>query len=358
LSTASYTDAVLGSVRFGVFDWLDDSGVDLAEHYEGRLALVEHADRLGFWCYQLAEHHGTPLGMAPSPNVFLSAAAVRTRRIRLGPLVNVLPLYDPVRLVEEVCMLDHLSGGRLELGVGRGGSPGELALYGITPDETRAIFREALDILVAGLRTGRFEHEGERFRRTGVGTPLRPLQRPYPPLWYPTSFTDSVPWIAAQGLNLALGFLLEKQGVDAAEVVRHYRRAWEEHRDDEGRLNAHVAEPALGVIHHVVVADSDAEAHALARPALRRFFDSFNHIWLTQRGIEYYPSNVDAFIEAGHVLIGSPATVRAQVERVLSGGANYLAGAFAFGDLPAAASLRSLELFAREVAPAVQRRLV
>lgn len=347
---------MVAGVRFGVFDWLDDSGADLSEHYERRLALVEHADRLGLWCYQLAEHHGTPLGTAPSPNVLLAAAAVRTRRIRLGPLVNVLPLYDPVRLVEEVCMLDHLSGGRLELGVGRGGSPGELALYGVGPDQTRAIFREALDLLLAGLRTGRFEHRGERFTRTGVSTPMRPLQRPYPPLWYPTSFPDSVPWIAAQGLNLALGFLLEKQGTDAVEVLRRYRSAWEEHRGDEGRLNAHVAEPALGVIHHVVVADSDAEAHALARPALRRFFESFNHIWLAQRGTEYYPSDVDAFIAAGHALVGSPATVRAQIDRVLSQGANYVAGAFAFGDLPPRASLRSLELFAHEVASAVQRQ--
>ncbi len=340
-------------VRFGVFDWLGDCGLDLADHYARRLALVEHADRLGLWCYQVAEHHGTPLGMAPSPNVFLAAAAARTRRIRLGPLVDVVPLYDPVRLVEEICMLDHLSGGRLELGVGRGGSPGELALYGVRPEQTRDIFREALDIVLMGLRTGRFDHEGEHFTRTGVATPLRPLQRPYPPLWYPTSFPDSVPWIAGQGLSLALGFLLEKQGTDAGEMLSRYRRTWEEHRGDEGRLNAHVAEPAYGVIHHVVVADSDAVAYALARPALRRFFESFNHIWLTQRGIEYYPSDVEAFIERGHVLLGSPATVRDQVARVLGLGGNYLAGVFAFGDLPAEASMRSLELFAREVAPAV-----
>ena len=340
-------------VRFGVFDWLDDGGADLADHYGRRLALVEHADRLGLWCYQVAEHHGTPLGMAPSPNVFLAAAAVRTRRIRLGPLVDVLPLYDPVRLVEEICMLDHLSGGRLELGVGRGGSPGELALYGVRPEQTRDIFREALDLLLTGLRTGRFDHEGEHFTRTGVAKPLRPLQRPHPPPWYPTPLPDSIPWISSQGMSLALGFLLEKQGTHAGEMIERYRRAWEEHRNDEGRLNAHVAEPAVGVIHHVVVAESDAEAQTIARPALRRFFESFNHIWLTQRGTEYYPSDVDAFIERGHVLLGSPATVRDQLARVLALGATYVAGVFAFGDLPARASARSLELFAREVVPAV-----
>jgi hypothetical protein len=98
-------------VRFGIFDWMDDSGAGLAEMYEQRLKLVELADRGDFYAYHQAEHHGTPLGLAPSPNVFLAAAAARTRRLRLGTLVNVVPLYDPVRLVEEICMLDHLSRG-------------------------------------------------------------------------------------------------------------------------------------------------------------------------------------------------------------------------------------------------------
>src|SRR3989442_1479225 len=96
------------SIRFGVFDWMDDSGSDLAGAYAQRLKLVELADERGLYAYHLAEHHGTPLGLAPSPNVFLAAAAARTTRLRLGALVNVVPLYDPVRLVEEGCMLDQL----------------------------------------------------------------------------------------------------------------------------------------------------------------------------------------------------------------------------------------------------------
>src|SRR5206468_12723273 len=83
-------------LRFGIFDWLDDSGRPVADIYEDRLHLLERADQGPFWCYHLAEHHGTPLGLAPSPNLFLSAAAQRTRRIRLGTRVNVLPLSEPV----------------------------------------------------------------------------------------------------------------------------------------------------------------------------------------------------------------------------------------------------------------------
>src|SRR5581483_10532560 len=116
----------MAGVRFGMFDWIDRRPAPLGQIYEERLQLIEAGEAAGFFCYHLAEHHATPLGMAPSPALFLAAAAQRTRTIRLGPLVYLLPLYEPLRLVEEVCMLDQLSGGRLELGVGRGVSPWEL----------------------------------------------------------------------------------------------------------------------------------------------------------------------------------------------------------------------------------------
>lgn len=343
-----------GTVRFGIFDWLDDSGGDLAEAYAHRLKLLELADRHPFHAYHLAEHHGTPLGLAASPNIILAAAAARTERIRLGALVNVLPLYDPVRLVEEICMLDHLSRGRVELGVGRGGSPAELALYDVDPDETRAIYREAFDLVLAGLRTGRFDHEGKYFTRRNVTTPLRPVQRPYPPIWYPTSFPDSIPWIAEQGLNTAFAFLMARTGADPREQHERYASIFAAHRDDPGRLNAHVVEPLHGNIRHVVVADDDEQARALATPALERFFASFNFIWLRDQGREYWPTDIPAFIEEGYALVGSPATVRRGVADVVArAGGNYFAGVFAFGGLPVKASLRSLELFATEVIPAL-----
>src|SRR5438034_4967665 len=104
----------------GIFDHLDRREVPLDEFYESRLRLLEKYDAAGFSAYHLAEHHATPLGLAPVPGIFLAAATQRTRRIRLGPCVYCLPLYDPLRLIEEVCMLDQLSRGRFDLGVGRG----------------------------------------------------------------------------------------------------------------------------------------------------------------------------------------------------------------------------------------------
>ena len=127
-------------LEFGIFDHLDIGDFPIGELYANRLRMVEAYDEAGFYAYHLAEHHATTLGMAPSPGIFLSAVAQRTTRLRLGPMVYVLPLHEPLRLIEEICMLDQLSGGRLELGIGRGFSPFELAYFGVGHLEARPMF--------------------------------------------------------------------------------------------------------------------------------------------------------------------------------------------------------------------------
>ncbi len=114
-------------MKFGVFDHLDRNDRPLHAFYQERLQFVEAYDRAGFYAYHTAEHHATPLGLAASPSVFLAAVAERTRNLRFGPLVYTLPLHHPLRLAEEICMLDQLSEGRFELGVGRGTSSASTA---------------------------------------------------------------------------------------------------------------------------------------------------------------------------------------------------------------------------------------
>src|SRR5499427_11123681 len=116
-------------MKFGVFDHLDRNDLALRDYYESRLRIAEAYDKHGFYAYHIAEHHSTPLGMAASPSVFLAAVAQRTQRLRFGPLVYALPLYHPLRMIEEICMLDQLSQGRFELGVGRGISPIETSFF-------------------------------------------------------------------------------------------------------------------------------------------------------------------------------------------------------------------------------------
>src|SRR5580700_837428 len=166
-------------MEFGVFDHLDRDDQALGDYYRSRLQIVEAYDRLGFYAYHVAEHHSTPLGMAPSPSVFLAAVAQRTRRLRFGPLVYALPLYHPLRMIEEICMLDQMSGGRLDIGFGRGSSPAELSYYGEDPAEAQEVYAEALEIVRAGLTQRSLTYAGRRFRFTDVPMELEPLQKPH-----------------------------------------------------------------------------------------------------------------------------------------------------------------------------------
>jgi alkanesulfonate monooxygenase SsuD/methylene tetrahydromethanopterin reductase-like flavin-dependent oxidoreductase (luciferase family) len=340
----------MAQVAFGLFDWIDRGTAPLHQLYEERLQLLEAADAAGFFGYHLAEHHATPLGMAPSPALFLTAAAQRTRRIHLGPLVYLLPLYHPLRLIEEVCMLDHLSNGRLELGVGRGVSPYELGHFGVNAADTRAIFTEALAVLLAGMTHERLTFEGEYYRYHDVPMELHPLQQPYPPLWYPTHNPESVEYAARHGYNfVGLG--------PAAHVRQHvdlYWQTWAAHRQAPGRLNDHVAAPKVGIVRQVVVTDTDAEAWAATHAAHADWYRSIMKLWHDHDDHTY-----DTFFEwepslqGETIIFGSPARVREQMVRLLeASGCNYVICAFAWGTLPHEQTLHSLRLFAEEVMPA------
>jgi alkanesulfonate monooxygenase SsuD/methylene tetrahydromethanopterin reductase-like flavin-dependent oxidoreductase (luciferase family) len=151
-------------MKFGLFEHMDDSGVPLGRQFESRLSLLEACDRYGFYAYHLAEHHGTPLGLAPSPGLFLAAVAQRTKRLRFGPLAYSLPLYHPIRLIEEICMLDQMSGGRFELGVGRGVSPFEVGFFGVNPADGSRQFPEALRLIKQGLTSDELSFSGEFYK--------------------------------------------------------------------------------------------------------------------------------------------------------------------------------------------------
>src|SRR6202790_5527758 len=151
-------------MKFGVFDHLDRDDQTLCDYYQARLQIIEAYDRLGFHAYHVAEHHMTPLGMAPSPSIFLAAVAQRTKSLRFGPVVYPLAFHHPLRVAEEICMLDHLSSGRLELGIGRGASPYEMRYYGIDPADAQAIYHEAFAVLMAFMTGRTLSFEGKFFR--------------------------------------------------------------------------------------------------------------------------------------------------------------------------------------------------
>jgi len=335
-------------MKFGVFDHIDSSGQALAAQIEDRLKLAEAYDRLGFHALHIAEHHSTPLGVSPSPTVFLALAAKRTKRLRLGPLVYTLPLYHPLRLAEEICTLDQLSGGRLELGIGRGVSPLETAAFGVDPQKAQAMYLEAFQVLMQALTERSVSFAGEHYRFDDSPLVLEPAQKPHPPLWYGVFNAESTVWAASLGVNVVTNLT----AASVRPITDRYRAEWTQLGKDPARI------PFMGMNRHVVVAETDGEAMDIGRRGYRRWFENFTALWRRRNvplpGNIAYSPDFDGIVKNEQAIAGSPQTVRDAIARQMqASGANYFLGRFAFGDLTLDESLASAELFARHVMPAL-----
>jgi len=344
-------------VKFGLFDHVDRSeDRSLARQFDERLDYVAAADAAGFYCYHVAEHHATPLNMVPSPSVFLAAVARATRRLRFGPLVYLLPLYTPFRLIEEICMLDHLSGGRLDVGVGRGVSPFELNYAKVDPETSREVFIDAFDAIMHGLTHDRLSYAGKHFSYTNVPMELRPLQKPYPPIWYASSNEVGSRWAGERGTNFCTLGAVER----ARDDIRVFRETLAKRPGGPAVPNPDFSGGcAVGIMRHAVIADSVEEARRIALPAYEYWFQSLTKLERINMGAprvsRSMQNSVDEAIEKGSALIGTPDMVRAGIERQAQElGLNYMMFSFFFGSMALKDALRSLELFGREVMPKLQ----
>lgn len=334
------------TMRFGVFDHVDDAGIPVGRQFDERLALARLLDAAGFHSYHLAEHHGTALGRAPSPNLLLAAIARQTKRLRLGTLVSPLPTYEPLRLIEEVGMLDQLSGGRVDLGVGKGASPVESAFYGVDGESRAERFAEALDLLVKGLTTDKLTYHGRYWRYEDVPMTISPVQRPMPPLWFGATTPDRSAWAAGQGMNIVALPPAEK----ARALTDAYRAEWESLGRPAGQL------PFLGVNRNVVLAPTSDEAIEVARRAHKVWMSNLNFLW-HEHGLggpfDRLPTDFDEWHDAGYLYAGTAEGAVDFVAREAEvGGINYLCVDLAFGDITLAEASRTAELFAGTVMPA------
>lgn len=333
-------------MKFGVFDHLDRNDLPLADFYEQRLEFTDLYDRLGYYSYHLAEHHGTPLGMASSPSVFLAAVAKRTRRMRFGPMVYLLPLYHPIRLAEEIAMLDQLGRGRLDVGVGRGRSPVELENFGIEPKAAEAVYNESLEIITRVLSDGSVTFAGDHYTMKDVHIQMRPLQQPHPPFWYGIGSPSGIDRYVGANFNV-----ISIAKPDAArEVIRRYL-------DTAAATGKNLL---AGVCRFVVVADTTAEALKIARRAYPYWHKSFDYLFALHgiRPVQAWPGSFDAMAADGLAFAGSPddlaEALRAHLDHI---GANYFVSQFVFGDMTADESRHSIELFSKSVIPALQGAL-
>jgi alkanesulfonate monooxygenase SsuD/methylene tetrahydromethanopterin reductase-like flavin-dependent oxidoreductase (luciferase family) len=332
--------------RFGIFDWIEASRRAPREVYEHKLELAAAADRAGFHAYLIAEHQGTPLSIDGSPSVMLSAMFQRTRRLRAGALTFCLPWYDPYRFYNEVCMLDQMSGGRLEMGVGRGVSPIESKIFGLqSVEESRQKYRESLDWFFRFAESDVVRYRGEKIELYN-----KPVQKPWPPLWFPSSNKESIDFTARHGYHTAfLGRL-----ADCKPLFDRYRELWHAHRDDPGRHNAHVPSPFLAKTQHLVVAETEAEAERLGLEAYATWASHIHHLTRKLGRPDVHKTTPFDADSAQPLIVGAPRTALEKLREVLRiTTANYLLCIFSFGDLPAEHAMRSLELFSQEVKPAL-----
>jgi alkanesulfonate monooxygenase SsuD/methylene tetrahydromethanopterin reductase-like flavin-dependent oxidoreductase (luciferase family) len=336
-------------MQFGIFDQNDHGPYALAEQYESRLKLVEFYDRAGFRTYHMSEHHSTPLNLTPSPSVFLAAVAQRTTRLRFGALVYVLPAHHPLRLAEEICMLDHLSKGRVEIGIGRGASPHELNYFGVDAEAAPAMYVEAYQIMMQALMRDEVNFSGKHYQFANVPVEIKPLQRPHPPLWYAVPVVEGAVWPAQNAINIVCGGPVPR----VREIADRYRAEWVA----TGR--AIEALPLIGINRFVLAADSDREAMALGRRAWPVFFKSFMKLWKlhgTQPRFARLPEDFDTLVENGGAIAGGPSTLRDRIARMMeAAGTDYFIGQFSFGDLNHEEVMHSAGIFAREVLPMAAR---
>ena len=191
-------------MKFGVFYVLESPDADYRRAWQEMLEQIEYAERLGFDSVWLAEHHGSSYGSMPSPQVAAAAIASRTTHMRIGIAVSILPFDNPIRIAEDYAMVDVISGGRLDFGVGRGYQPHEFRMLGFGDQQaqSREVFREALDVILGVWQQDHFNYSGKHFEFADVSIVPRPLQQPHPPVYVAAISPETFDLVKERGLQM------------------------------------------------------------------------------------------------------------------------------------------------------------
>jgi alkanesulfonate monooxygenase SsuD/methylene tetrahydromethanopterin reductase-like flavin-dependent oxidoreductase (luciferase family) len=337
-------------------------GQKLYERYLGELQL---ADELGFDGICVNEHHQTAYGLMPAPNLIAAVLARTTRNARIAILGRALPLVNnPVNIAEEFAMLDHLSGGRIIAGFVRGiGS--EYFASGVNPTLSHERFYEAHELILrAWTEQGPFRYHGRHYQFDYVNLWPRPLQQPHPPVWLPSQgSSETVEWAAAPARKYTY--------LQTFSPVKSARKAFDLYREVAQR-HGYQAQPAqLGWALPIYVADTDESARREFKPHVEAFFNKFLRFPIEMRLPPGYSSiastkalieskyalrstqmTIDALIDLGMIVAGSPATVRARIaDYARELGVGNLIAMLQVATLPADLTEKNLRLFATQVMP-------
>jgi flavin-dependent trigonelline monooxygenase, oxygenase component len=339
-------------MRFGLFLLFEWPGPPRAfpAMYEEVLDQIAYAEEQGLEVVWLAEHHFVSYSASPQPLMFAIKAASRTRRIRFGTGVLVLPFYHPLRIAGEVAVADILTGGRLDIGVGRGAYPYEFARYGVPFAEGRDRTQECLEIMLRAWREDDIEHAGRFYRFPNVTVLPKPLQQPHPPIWIAALSPDSFHYAIDRGHHL-LSTVFRDPIDKVAEKIDLYRRALKEAGKSEAEID-------LGILRIAYIADTDAEAREVL-PHVVKSHRTWHHLHFgTERiahgvvsadPVEHEPSPEEAY---ERLIIGSPDRCIRQIQALEAVGVKLLLLNMNFGNMTHREAMRSLRLFGQEVLPA------
>jgi len=245
-------------MQFGVlqfFSW-PERRVPLATVYQRALERIEIMDRTGYDAVWLAEHHFTDYSVCPSVHMMGMHVADRTERLRIGTAVSLAAFYHPLRLAEEVALLDVLTGGRVNWGAGRGFDPTEFRAFGISAEESAARFREAVEIVLAAWQNERLTWRGEHWQFEDVEVLPKPHQSPHPPVWVAASSFPAIDWAAERGYTIMMD--PHSSHGDIAAKRERYREGLEGHGHRiDGR--------EIPMARLIACAPTDREAEEIAR---------------------------------------------------------------------------------------------
>ena len=336
------------------------TGVSPVELYRQQIQEIETAEELGFDHIWLYEHHVSPSGPMPSPNLLIAAAAKSTSRIRMGAMVNILPYRNPILVAEEAAMLDVLTNGRLDMGIGRGLKPIEFDTFCVSQAESREMFLESLEVIRRIWRDENFVHEGKYFK-VNKQSPLCPslVQTPHPPFLISAQSEDSLRFAAQNDFPFAqIDALIEECERDQ-KIYREMQTA-----------SGHAPSNRLIITREIYVAETDEQARREAYPYLLQYWQIWQrYTQLTQEGRmpdDYdvwrkrapllHAMDFDELTERGLVIIGSPETVARQIRRHQERLDLYaLAAVFKFGGMPQQMLLESMRRFSEQVMPHVKK---
>ena len=347
------------SFEFGIFhEFSRYAGQTDAEAFAQSFAQVDAAERWGLDVVWLAELHFLPeRSVVSAPLVVASAIAARTRRLKIGIAVQVLPLCHPLRLAEEVATLDHISQGRLIFGVGRSGFPRTYEAYGVSYAESRERFAEVLEILQRAWSNERFSFEGHFYNFRNITLVPRPLQKPYPPLRIAATSPDTYPAIGAMGLPIFVAVRLgtiEELGPNIAAYREAYRAA------------GHAGQGEVYLRVPIYVGETEASARADPEHSIMPFYRTLgaqiedSATRAGARAIEQRAERGQALQTIGYedvlrdkVIVGTPDSVTKRLQELIRKlGLNGVLAELNCGGLVANEKvMRSLQLMCEQVAP-------